>query len=226
MGAPRSFHWMGATAVAFFLTSPARAQTAAREVTVHLKATPDVTLEREEGDDWVEVCFAPCDLPFSSRARYRVGGGIRDSEPFRLRETQPGLEVIVVEPRSRGAHALGDVFIGIGSAMTTVGLLAAGIGGAISSSCSGGTTRDSCGGGALVAPGLAFAVVGIGVLVLGVDWVVTNHASRVHAEPSADEAYGDLDRLRTMRLDLARRQEASWAQPSLPGEASIFVYHF
>jgi hypothetical protein len=62
---------------------------------------------------------------FSARSHYRVGGGIRDSLPFTLHETSPGLEVIVVDPRSRGVHAFGDVLIGIGSAMTFIGAFSA-----------------------------------------------------------------------------------------------------
>ncbi|MEO7113309.1 MAG: hypothetical protein ABI183_22915, partial [Polyangiaceae bacterium] len=145
------------TMLVFFVAPSALAQTAPREVIVHLNAPPGVTLEREDGDDWTEVCFAPCDMSFVKRKRYRVGGGIRDSEPFGLRETSPGLAVIVVEPRSRGVHAIGDVLIGIGSAMTFVGVLVVAFG-AFEAQCSDGApaaaSGNSCGGNQALAPGI------------------------------------------------------------------------
>ncbi len=169
--------------LAFFVVPPAHAQTSQRELVVHLEADPGVTLEREDGDDhWTEVCFAPCDLSFSTRAHYRVGGGIRDSKPFTLHETSPGLEVVVVEPRSRGAHAFGDVLIGIGSAMTFIGAFSALLGAWVQESCEGGNTRDLCSGGELVVPGISAALIGVGVLVLGVDLVVVNNASYAPSE--------------------------------------------
>jgi hypothetical protein len=170
------------TMLAFSAAQPALAQTAEREVVVHLKADPGVTLEREDGDDhWTEVCFAPCDLSFSTRAHYRVGGGIRDSKPFTLHETSPGLEVIVVEPRSRGVHAFGDVLIGIGSAMTFIGAFSALFGAWFQASCEGGNTRDLCSGDELVVPGVSAALIGVAVLVIGVDLVVVNNASYAQA---------------------------------------------
>lgn len=213
-----------ATMFAFLVAPPAWAQAAPREVIVHLRATPDVTLEREDGDDWVEVCFAPCDMPFSTRGHYRVGGGIRDSEPFRLRETSPGLTVVGIEPRSRGAHAFGYVLIGIGSAMTFGGLLIAGIGASVGN-CSGGTTRDLCTGSEFVAPGLGVAVVGVVTLVVGVDLVVVNSASRVHRESSETQAHDDAHRGPTL-LDLPRRREDSLAAPSTGGSLTIFSWRF
>jgi hypothetical protein len=180
------------TMLAFSIAPPAFAQAPPRDVIVHLKAAPGVSLEREDGDDnWVEVCFAPCDMPFSARAHYRVGGGIRDSMPFTLHETSPGVEVIVVDPRSRGVHALGDVFIGSGSAMTFGGALSIFIG-AVAEYCpEGGGRGDSCGRNELLAPGLAAVFFGVGAIILGVDMVVVNNASRVHPEPRA-KAHDDV----------------------------------
>ena len=120
MGVGRRFVVVAAIVAGSSFVRHARAQMPPREVTVHLEARPDVTLERREDNDWVEVCFAPCDLKFPTLGEYRVGGGIRDSDPFRLRQTSPGLSVVAVDPRSRGAHAAGDVLIGVGSALTAV----------------------------------------------------------------------------------------------------------
>jgi hypothetical protein len=214
------------TLVALFVAPTALAQTAEREVIVHLNAPPGVTLEREDGDDhWTEVCFAPCDLSFSTRAHYRVGGGIRDSKPFTLHETSPGLEVVVVEPRSRGGHAFGDVLIGIGSAITFAGGVLVMLG-ALAEHCPDGAGRgNSCGGIELLTPGLAVALVGVGVIVLGVDLVVVNHASRVHPE-SRPKAHDDVNRVQTILFDLSRRRESSWTPPSVGGAVPIFSYRF
>jgi hypothetical protein len=216
------------TMLAFSAAQPALAQTAEREVVVHLKADPGVTLEREDGDDnWVEVCFAPCDMPFSTRSHYRVGGGIRDSMPFTLHETSPGLEVIVVDPRSRGVHALGDVVIGIGSAITFAGAFAAVVIGSLAAHCPDGAGRgDSCGGNELMVPGLVVALAGVGVILLGVDIVVVNNTSHVHPERRAVEGHDDMNRARTTLFDLSRRRENSWAAPSIGGVVPIFNYRF
>lgn len=224
MVARRCYVAAATSMVALFIAPPAPAQTAHREVVVHLNATPDVTLEREDDGDWTEVCVAPCDMPFSARKRYRVGGGIRDSEPFWLRQTQPGLAIVDVESRSRGLHAFGDVLIGIGSGMIFGGLLAAGMG-ATTSDCSGATTRDSCVGGEFIAPGLGVAGLGVFVIAVGVDLVVVNNASLVYREPRADASRDDVNRTRTMLFDLSRRREDSWAAP-MSGAAPIFTYRF
>jgi hypothetical protein len=212
--------------LAFFVAPSTLAQTAPREVIVHLEASPGVTLEREDGDDnWVEVCFTPCDLSFSTRAHYRVGGGIRDSKPFTLHETSPGLEVIVVDPRSRGVHAFGDVLIGIGSAMTFIGAFSALLGAWIAESCAGSDTRDLCSGDELVAPGLTAALVGVGVIVIGVDLVVVNNASYAHPKRVKKDR-DDANRAETMLFDLSRRREDSWTPPSVGGAVPIFSYRF
>ncbi len=215
------------TLLAFFFAPSALAQTAEREVIVHLNAAPGVTLEREDGDDnWVEVCFAPCDMPFSTGKHYRVGGGIRDSMPFTLHETSPGLEVIVVDPRSRGVHALGDVIIGIGSAMTFAGGFAIVIGAAFEECPDGGGRDYSCGPNELLAPGIALAFFGVGAILLGVDIVIQNNASHVHPERRAVEDHDDVNRARTMLFDLSRRREDSWAAPSVGSALPIFSYRF
>ncbi|HEX7667713.1 MAG TPA: hypothetical protein VF407_24465 [Polyangiaceae bacterium] len=176
MGVGRRFVVVAAIVAGSSFVRHARAQMPPREVTVHLEARPDVTLERREDNDWVEVCFAPCDLKFPTLGEYRVGGGIRDSDPFRLRQTSPGLSVVAVDPRSRGAHAAGDVLIGVGSALTAVGALSAFLG-AASGGCE--DTHDACNARNIVVPSLAVALVGIGVIVLGVDLAVVNGRSRV-----------------------------------------------
>jgi len=227
MGARNHFVGVATIILPMFLAaSPALGQTAEREVVVHLEADPGVTLEREDDDDhWTEVCFAPCDLSFSTRAHYRVGGGIRDSKPFTLHETQPGLEVIVVEPRSRGIHALGDVFIGIGSAMTFIGAFSALFGAWFQASCEGGNTRDLCSGDELVAPGLSVALVGVGVIVLGVDLVVVNNAS--YARPKhVKKDRDDANRAQMMLFDLSRRREDSWTPPAMGSGVPVFSYRF
>ena len=225
MGARGCFVAVATTMLAFFIAPPAPAQTAHREVIVHLNATPDVTLEREDDGDWTEVCFAPCDMPFSARKRYRVGGGIRDSDPFWLRQTQPGLAIVDVDSRSRGLHAFGDVLIGVGSALTFGGLLAAGMG-AATANCSSGPTRDSCGAGHLVAPGLGVAALGVVAIVVGVDLAIVNNASRVYREPKAEASRDARNRSQAMLFDLSQRQEDAWAAPSTTVAAPIFTYRF
>jgi hypothetical protein len=214
------------TMLSSFAEAPAFAQTAEHEIVVHLKAAPGVTLEREDGDDdWTEVCFAPCDMPFSARSHYRVGGGIRDSKPFTLHETSPGLEVIVVDPRSRGIHALGDVFIGIGSAFTFAGGFAIVIGAALEECPDRGGRDYSCGPNELLAPGVALAFFGVGAIILGVDMVVVNNASYIHPK-HVEKSEDDANRARTMLLDLSRRREDSWMAPSVGGAVPIFSYRF
>ncbi len=229
MGARRFFGGFATiSTLAIFAARPALAQRAPREIVVHLDAAPGVTLEREDGSDtWTEVCFAPCDLAFSAHAHYRVGGGIRDSMPFTLHETSPGLEVIVVDPRSRGLHAFGDVVIGIGSALTFSGLFSIWIG-AIAAHCPDGAGRgDSCGGtdNILLAPGLTIAGFGVAAIFLGVEIVVTNNKSYIHPK-HVERGYDSMNRARTMLFDLSRRREGSWTPPALSGAVPIFSYHF
>jgi hypothetical protein len=227
MGARVGFVAFATITMLGLAASNANAQTAPRELIVHLDAAPGVTLEREDGDDdWTEVCFAPCDLPFVIGPHYRVGGGIRDSMPFTLHETSPGLEVIVVEPRSRGVHAFGDVLIGVGSAMTFIALFTAAIGGLVQESCEGGETRDLCSGGQYVVPSLVVALVGVVVIVAGVDLVIVNRASFAHPERHANQPIENGNRAQILRFDLSQRRDDSRASPSLSGAVPIFTYRF
>jgi len=190
------------TMLAFSAAQPALGQPAEREVVVQLTAAP-----------------------FSTGKHYRVGGGIRDSMPFTLHETSPGLEVIVVEPRSRGVHAFGDVLIGIGSAMTFIGAFSALLGAWFQASCEGGNTRDLCSGDELVVPGVSAALIGAGVIVIGVDLVVVNNASYAHPKHVKKDGDG-ANRAQTMLFDLSRKREDLWTPPSVSGAVPIFSYRF
>jgi hypothetical protein len=105
--------------------SPAEAR---GQVWVHLDGPAGTRLEQAglpvDGDDrWHPVCAAPCDIPLSWSASYRVAGAGRyDSRDFWLRPSALGRATVRARGGSISLYALGIVGLGTGAAAGAVGL--------------------------------------------------------------------------------------------------------
>lgn len=95
---------------------------------VHIIGVSAIALERQVGDEWVEVCHAPCDERVPTAAKYRVRGPrIKASEPFSL-ESRDGSAVLEVTPASDRRHSVGVGLMATGAVLVPIGLIILGYG--------------------------------------------------------------------------------------------------
>ena len=126
---------------------------------VHIIAPSTVSLEqRIDGDDWLEVCHAPCDVRLRVDAKYRTHGeGIKASEPFSL-VSRDGGALIEVTPSSDSAHATALGLLVTGAILVPLGVVTVALG----------ALTDKLGTFVLVAgSGFTAAVTGLVMLIIG-----------------------------------------------------------
>jgi hypothetical protein len=182
-------------------------------------ADADVSLEKNDGDEWENMCTGRCEVDLPRANVYRIrGGGIRTSMPFGLTGKENDTVVLRTKTHSRAKLGLGITLMTVGSVFATAAY-------AHQNSC--GLYDDLCKGGASEAAwtfvslsSLSAAAIGTVLVALNPKSKVLQHVARI--AQSASPVYA---------TDSAPARTAS-SQPLAPSlvrpapTSTLFTIHF